>query len=66
MTNPHFSEKHAAEDRLRIAAPDMLAALKEFVARVDRGEVRSKKTYAAFKAIIAKAEPTPPTTPEDV
>lgn len=45
-----------ANARLIAAAPDMLAALKEFVDRVDRGEVRSKKTYAKFKAIIAKAE----------
>lgn len=53
---PHFSEQHAAEGRLHAAAPDMLEAIKWFVARVDAGEVRSAKTYAKFKEIIAKAE----------
>jgi hypothetical protein len=45
-----------ANAHLIAAAPDMLAAMKEFVARVEAGEVRSKRTYAQFKAIIAKAE----------
>jgi hypothetical protein len=38
------------------AAPDMLDAMKWFVARVDAGEVRSQRTYALFKGIIARAE----------
>lgn len=49
-------------DRLRLSnaklaskAPEMLEAMIEFCDRVDRGEVRSKKTYAKFKAIIKEA-----------
>jgi 3,4-dihydroxy-2-butanone 4-phosphate synthase len=41
--------------RLIAAAPEMAEAMLTFVARVDAGEVRSKRTYAAFKAILAKA-----------
>ena len=37
------------------AAPEMLEAMQEFVDRVEKGEVRSVKTYAKFKSIIAKA-----------
>lgn len=38
------------------AAPKMFEAMKEFVQRVDDGEVRSKHTYEKFKAIIAEVE----------
>jgi hypothetical protein len=33
---------------------DALAAMREFCARVDRGEVRSKRTYAKFAAILER------------
>jgi len=38
------------------AAPQMLEALEEFCARVDAGEVRSKRTYAKFKELIKAAK----------
>lgn len=38
------------------AAPDLLEAAKEFVRKVEAGEARSTKSYAAFKAAIAKAQ----------
>lgn len=41
------------------AAPDMREALAEFVRRVDAGEIKSRKTYSAFKAILARTEPQP-------
>ena len=37
-------------------APHMFEAMKEFVARVEAGEVRSKRTYRQFKEIIARVE----------
>jgi hypothetical protein len=43
--------------RFTIAAPasdELLEALEWFCDRVDRGEVRSKSTYACFKALLAK------------
>lgn len=46
----------AANARLIAAAPDLLEAVKEFCRRVEAGEVRSIKSYAIFKAAIAKAE----------
>ncbi len=39
------------------AAPEMFEAMAEFVARVEAGEVRSKRTYAKFIAILSKATP---------
>lgn len=44
-----------ANAKLIAAAPDMFAAMQEFVERVDKGEVRSTYTYNQFKAIIAEA-----------
>jgi hypothetical protein len=44
-----------ADCHLIAAAPDMAEAMAEFCSRVDAGEVRSTKTYAQFKAILAKA-----------
>lgn len=35
---------------------ELVEALEWFCDRVDRGEVRSKKTYARYKEIIAKAK----------
>ena len=34
----------------------LLNALKEFVNRVEKGEVKSKKTYSKFKEIISECE----------
>lgn len=45
-----------AHQAARDAGPEMLAICKEFVRRVEAGEVRSKRTYAAMKAVIAKVE----------
>lgn len=36
---------------------ELREAVQEFVDRVDRGEVRSKRTYAKFKALLAAAQP---------
>ena len=44
-----------ANARLIAAAPDLLEAAIEFVRKVDCGEGRSTKSYAQFKAAIAKA-----------
>jgi hypothetical protein len=41
--------------RLIAAAPCLLEAAVEFVRKVDAGEARSTKSYAAFKAAILKA-----------
>lgn len=37
----------------RKAKDDIVAAAREFVAKVDRGEARSVKSYGAFKAALA-------------
>ena len=37
------------------AAPDLYAACEEFVRKVDAGEARSTRSYAAMKAALAKA-----------
>ena len=50
----HTTDREA-NARLIAAAPDMLEALQEFCRRVEAGEIRSKRTYAAFKALIARA-----------
>lgn len=34
---------------------ELIEALQEFCARVEAGEVRSKRTYAKFKAILSRA-----------
>ena len=38
------------------AAPDLLAACKEFVRKVDAGQARSSASYSQMKAAIEKAE----------
>ena len=38
------------------AAPELLAACKEFVRKCDCGEASSRRSYAQMKAAIAKAE----------
>jgi len=35
---------------------DLIEAAREFVGRVERGEIRSVKTYTAFKAALAKID----------
>lgn len=42
------AESHAIATKLRA----MRDAMQEFVDRVDKGEVRSKRTYAKFKEIL--------------
>lgn len=44
------------EAQLAAAAPDLLEAAREFVRKVEAGEARSTKSYAAFKAAIARAD----------
>ncbi len=41
---------------LKAANAKMLTALKKFVARCDSGEIKSRKTYAEFKEIIAEVK----------
>ena len=45
-----------ANAHLAAAAPDLLAACREFVRKVECGEARSKRSYAQMKAAIDKAE----------
>lgn len=47
---------YEADARLIAEAPVMYGLLKEFVDRVERGEVRSKKTYAKFKEVLSRIE----------
>lgn len=51
----HESEEAKANAKLIAAAPEMLEAMQEFIDRVDKGEVRSTRTYNKFKEIINKA-----------
>lgn len=48
----------AAAIASRYAKPLVVAraAMQEFVDRMDRGEVRSKRSYATFKAALAEIE----------
>ena len=48
-------QEQLANAHLIAAAPDMADAMAEFCRRVEAGEIRSKKTYAQFQAILAKA-----------
>ena len=45
-----------ANAHLIAAAPDLLAACKEFLRKVDCNQARSVRSYAEMKAAIAKAE----------
>lgn len=47
--------EQAANKFLILAAPAMYGAMQEFCDRVEGGEVRSRKTYAKFKSILALA-----------
>jgi hypothetical protein len=49
------TEIHEANARLIAAAPDLLAACKEFVRKCDSGEARSSHSYAQMVAAITKA-----------
>ncbi len=53
-----FTEADKSNARLIAAAPDLLAACKEFVRKVDAGEAKSTRSYAQMNAAIAKAEGT--------
>jgi len=46
----------ADTDLLRDAAPDLLAACKEFVRKVEAGEAKSTRSYRQMKEAITKAE----------
>ena len=48
-----------ADEVLRSAAPDLLDAAIEFCRKVESGEAKSSKSYAAFKSAIAKATGKP-------
>ena len=48
--NPTYSERFESNTNL------LLEAIKEFVERVEKGEIRSKKTYAKFKSLLEKFE----------
>ena len=54
-SNIPYTEPAKANAHLIAAAPEMYEAMQEFVNRVDKGEVRSNKTYNKFKSILAKA-----------
>lgn len=52
-TNDEGSEANA---RLIAAAPELLAACREFVRKVEAGAARSTRSYQQMTAAIAKAE----------
>jgi len=47
-------EEIKANAILMTNAPKLLEAIVEFCERVEKGEIRSKKTYSKFKTIIEK------------
>lgn len=49
---PPYTEANA---KLIAAAPDLFAACKEFVRKVEAGEAKSSKSYEQMKAAIKKA-----------
>lgn len=51
----HNGENRKADATLIAAAPAMYAAMQDFCSRVERGEVRSRKTYEQFQSILAAA-----------
>lgn len=50
-----YEVEATANAALIAQAPAMYAVMQEFCDRVDRGEVRSRKTYEQFKSILAAA-----------
>jgi len=51
----HHGDMFNANGYLIAMAPEMYDAMQLFVDRVDRREIRSRKTYESFKAILKKA-----------
>jgi hypothetical protein len=49
-------ELYTVEKTSESVNEEMLAAITEFCERVEKGEVRSRYTYAKFKNIIAKTQ----------
>ena len=49
------TKKEQALARMITVAPDLLNAAIEFCRKVETGEAKSTKSYAAFKAAITKA-----------
>ncbi|GEM_PF-2654205 len=49
------NRRAVADATIRAAAPDLFEAAAEFCRRVEAGEIRSKRSYAAFKAALSKA-----------
>lgn len=47
---------YAEITRLRALNAELVEGLKWFCERVESGEVRSRRTYARFRALVAKAE----------
>jgi hypothetical protein len=56
LLDARISRDYDRNKALRDAAPEMLAICREFVRRVELGEVRSKRTYAAMKAVIDRVD----------
>jgi hypothetical protein len=60
INHSHWAGEHLTcepeEARMAANAPIMLAICKEFIRRVDAGEIHSVKTYAAMKKIIKTIE----------
>lgn len=53
-SSPKEWGEYYANANLIAIAPDMLEAMIEFCDRVDRGEVKSTKTYNKFKELIKR------------
>ena len=52
-------DEDSPDAKLIAAAPDLLDAAIEFCRKVESGEAKSSKSYAAFKSAIAKATEKP-------
>ena len=50
-----IQDETICDAKLIAAAPDLLAACIEFIKRVEKGEVRSTKSYNRFKEVVEKA-----------
>jgi hypothetical protein len=56
IAHTYESPNPKANARLIAAAPELADEARKFCARVEAGEIRSKRTYAAFKALLAKID----------